>query len=300
MKQSITYYITLLVIRFKGIKKNFSKDPVDFKKIRTEDIHLPNGRFFKKHILRKFKISDSSISEIGLDKNSKNLLIFIHGGAFISGPAKHHWDSVKEIAKRTNNKIWVCNYPKAPESKINTISDNIDSIYLSALKSYQANQISIIGDSVGGTLATALIHRMILNKVELPKKLILITPVMDSSMSNPEIETFDKIDPMLSKKGILSAKKMCAGNRDLKDPLISPLYCNFEGFPSTVLFLAQNDIMYPDGKLVEIKMKRSNVNIEVIEGINMPHIWPLLPVMKEAKIALNEIIRIIKTNHSNA
>ena len=297
MKQSITYYITLFVIKLKGVKRSFSKDPVDFEKIRREDIHQPNGRFFKKHLLGKFKISDSTISEIGLDKNSKNLLIFIHGGAFISGPAKHHWDTVKEIAKKSNCKIWMCDYPKAPENQISKISQNIDAIYSAALENYQANNISMIGDSAGGTLVTALIHRLIVKKVALPKKLILITPVMDASMSNPEIKLIEKTDPMLSITGVLSAKKMCAGNKDLKDPIISPLYANFEGFPKTILFLAQNDIMYPDGKLAKIKMKKSNVNIDVIEGENMPHIWPLLPVMKEAKTALNLIIQEIDTPH---
>ena len=51
--------------------------------------------------------------------------------------------------------------------------------------------------------------------------------------------------------------------------------------------------MYPDGKLAEMKMKKANVNLEVIKGNNMPHIWPFLPVMKEAQISLNEIIRTI-------
>ena len=297
MKQSITYYIILLVLKIKGIKREFSRVPIDFEKIRSEDIHQPSDRFFKKYLRKTFKISDSLISEIGIRENSENLLIYIHGGAFISGPAKHHWDTVKEISKRSNYKIWMCDYPKAPENQINKISDNIDAIYASALKNYPADQIAVIGDSVGGTLATALIHRLIIKKLALPKKLVLITPVMDSSMSNPEIEILEKIDPMLSRKGVLSAKKMCAGNMDLKDPMISPLFCSFEGFPSTVLFIAQNDIMYPDGKLAMLKMKKSISNMEVIEGENMPHIWPLLPVMKEAKTALNEIIRSITTIH---
>ncbi|WP_417593292.1 alpha/beta hydrolase fold domain-containing protein [Owenweeksia hongkongensis] len=299
MKPSLSYYFTLLVIKLKGVKRNFSSDPIDYLKIRKEDIHQPSGNFFKKHVLRTFKISETIISEVGLNENSENLLIFIHGGAFISGPTNLHWGCVKEIAKNSNCKIWMCDYPKSPENQINLISENIDCIYSSALKTYQANQILIIGDSVGGTLATALIQRLILKNGELPQKLILITPVMDSSMTNPEIETFDKLDPMLSKKGVLSAKKMCAGNKDLKEPMISPLYGNFEGFPNTLLFIAQNDIMYPDGKLAEIKMKKSNVDIEIIEGENMPHIWPLLPVMKEAKTALNKIIRTINTNHLN-
>ena len=114
-------------------------------------------------------------------------------------------------------------------------------------------------------------------------------------MSNPKIKTFEKIDPMLSKKGVLSAKKMCAGNKDLKDQMISPLYGNFVGFPITVLFLAKKDILYPDAKLAEIKMKKNNVNMKVIEGENMPHIWPFLPVMKEAKTSLNQMIQLIKT-----
>jgi acetyl esterase/lipase len=298
MKQSISYYLTLLLLKLKGIKRNFSHDPIDFVKIRKEDIHQPSGNFFNKHVLRTFKISDSQVTEVAVHENADRLLIFIHGGAFISGPAQHHWDSVKKIAKKANYKIWLCDYPKAPEHQIDIISKNIDSIYAFALKSYQADQISIIGDSVGGTLSAALIQRVILKKGELPNKLILITPVMDASMSNPVIKTLEKSDPMLSTEGVLSAKKMCAGSKDLKDPKISPLYGSFEGFPRTVLFLAQNDIMYPDGKLAEMKMKKSNVDLEVFEGSNMPHIWPLLPVMKEAKTALNEIIRTINTNHS--
>lgn len=295
MKQSLSYYITLFIIKIKGVKKDFNHDPIDFKKIRKEDIHHPSSKFFKRNLLRTFKISDSLISEIGKDQCSDRLLIFIHGGAFISGPAKHHWNTVKEIAKKLDCKIWMCDYPKAPENEITKISENIEAIYSEAQKNYEANQISILGDSVGGTLATALVQRLILKKLKLPAKLILVTPVMDASMSNPKIKTFEKIDPMLSKKGVLSAKKMCAGNKDLKDQMISPLYGNFEGFPSTVLFLSKKDILYPDAKLAEIKMKKSNVNMKVIEGENMPHIWPFLPVMKEAKTSLNQMIRLIKT-----
>jgi acetyl esterase/lipase len=295
MKQSLSYYLTLLVIKLKGIKKNFANDPIDFKKIRKENIHHPSSRLFKNKLFRTFKISDSLISEIGSDQNSEKLLIFIHGGAFISGPSKHHWDSIKAIANKLNFKIWMCDYPKAPENQINKISQNIDSIFYSARKSYEANQISILGDSVGGTLATALVQRLILRKLELPTKLILVTPMMDASMSNPEIKTFEKVDPMLSKTGIVSAKKMCAGTKDLKDQMISPLYGSFKGFPDTILFLAQKDILYPDAKLAEIKMEKSNVNIKVIEGENMPHIWPFLPVMKEAKTSLNQMIHLIKT-----
>lgn len=287
-KNSLTYHITLLVIRLKGIKKTFSKDPINYKKLRKEDVYNPKGNFFKRNILRKFKILNSTITEIGVNKSSDKLLIFIHGGAFVSGPSQHHWDAVKYISKEINHKIWLCNYPKAPENKITFISKNIDEIYFKAKEKYSPSNICIIGDSVGGTLVTSLVQRLIKRKIELPKKIILISPVMDASMSNPKIKEIEKIDPMLSLNGVLSAKKMCSGNLDLKNPIISPIYESFEGFPSTTLFTAQKDIMYPDEKIFIQKMKESGVNIEIVEGINMPHIWPFLPFMKEAKFALRK------------
>lgn len=295
MKQSLTYYITILIIRLKGLKKDFSKDPIDFKKIRKEDIHHPKGKFFKQHQLQNFKVSESLITEIGVNRNSKKLLIFVPGGAFISGPAKHHWDSAIKIAEQTEHKIWMCDYPKSPETKIVKISENIDAIYKTALESYQPDQIILIGDSAGATLITSLIQRLILAHTAVPNKIILVCPVMDASMSNTEIEKIDSTDPMLSKIGVLSAKKMCTGNSDLKNVMISPLYGSFEKFPETILCIAENDITYPDQKLAIEKLNQAKINLEVIIGKNMPHIWPFLPVMKEAQTSLNKIINLLNS-----
>jgi len=290
MKESLSYYITLFIIKLKGLKRDFSKDPIDFKKIRREDIHHPKGKFFRKNKTHNFKISNTLITEVKQNETSNELLLFIHGGAFISGPAKHHWDTIQEIVKQTNHTIWMCDYPKAPENGILEISENIDLVYNTALEKYPAKQITFIGDSVGGTLITALIQRLIQKNIELPLKIILVSPVMDATMSNPQIDKIDEIDPMLSKVGVLSAKKMCAENNDLKNVMISPINGSFDKFPNTILFLAKNDITYPDQQLAVQKLIKAKINIEVIEGEKMPHIWPFLLVMKEAKTALKEII----------
>ena len=291
MKVSLSYYITLFVIKLKGVKKIFSQDPIDYKKLRKEDIHEPKGAFFSKSNITTFPVKNSLITEV---KKTKKLVIFIHGGAFISGPSQMHWDALKEISKQTEQTIWMCDYPKAPEHDIVEISNNIDAVFNLALEQYEAKHITLIGDSVGGTLITALTQRLILNKRELPRKIILISPVMDATLSNSDIEDLDKIDPMLSKAGVLSAKKMCAQNHDLNNPLISPIYGSFKNFPHTTLFIATNDITYADQQLMIEKMNKAHIDLEVIIGENMPHIWPLLPVMAEAKTALKQLIEIIK------
>jgi acetyl esterase/lipase len=294
MKQSLTYYITLSILRLKGIKKDFSMDPIDFRKIRKEDVKHPKGEILKQNQVRTFQISSTLITEIKQHNSSGELLIFIHGGAFISGPAKHHWDTLHEIIKHTNHTGWMCDYPKAPEHKITEISNNIDLVYNAALKTYPSKQITLIGDSAGGTLISALTQRLIREEIELPKQIILVSPVMNATMSNPQIERIDPVDPMLSRAGVLSAKRMCANNGDIEHPMISPINSRFDGFPRTILFIAENDITYPDQLLFIQKLKEAKVDVQTFIGSNMPHIWPFLPVMKEAKAALREIINQLK------
>ncbi|MEO6682119.1 MAG: alpha/beta hydrolase [Ginsengibacter sp.] len=293
MKQSLSYYVILFILKLKGIKKDFSKDPVDFKKLRKEDVYSPKMKFFRINKTHNFKIANTLITEVKQNKLSKKLLLFIHGGAFVSGPAKHHWDTIQEIVEQTDHTVWMCNYPKAPENGIMKISKNIDLVYEVALGKFNANDILLIGDSVGGTLITALIQRLIQKEIELPRKIILVSPVMDATMSNPKINNIDLLDPMLSRIGVLSAKKMCAENNDLSDVRISPINGSFQKFPQTILFLAEHDITFPDQEITVQKMIDAKVDMEVFIGERMPHIWPFLPVMKEGEIALKKIIHAI-------
>ena len=291
MKRSFSYTIVAMVFKLKGLKKIFSSSPIDYKRLRKEDVKQPKGSFYKKNATL-FTVLETTITEITSKSNSEKLLLFFPGGAFVSGPAKHHWDTLKKLHKKTEYTIWLCDYPKAPEHKISQISMNIDEVYAEAIKKYNHNNIVIMGDSVGGTLAIALLQRLINQQKELPLKSILISPVLDASMTNSAIDT---LDIMLAKVGVLSAKQMCAEDNDLKAPEISPIYGSFVGFPETILCIATQDIMCPDEELMVEELKVNNINHKVIYGEGMPHIWPLLPVLKEGKIALNEIITNLNT-----
>lgn len=294
MARSLSYSLVKTVLNLKGIKKTFSQDPIHVQKIRREDALQPKGLFYKKRITRRFPVLKSTITEIRDSSSSKPLILYIHGGAFISGPAQHHWDSLKKIIRETGYDVWMCDYPKAPEHQIEEISTNIDAVYQKAIQAYSPDEVYLIGDSAGGCLITTLIQRLIHSKKPIPKKAILISPVMDCSMQHKDIADIDPKDIMLSTRGILSAKKMCAGSLPLDHPLMSPLYGNFSGFPETLIFAAENDIMYPDEILAAEKMSDSGTKVKVIHGEGMPHIWPLLPIMKESKIALSQLISFLR------
>lgn len=181
-------------------------------------------------------------------------------------------------------------YPKAPENKIGEISQNVNLVYEAALKRAALGKIILIGDSVGGTLITALAQRLITNHSPLPSLIVLISPVMDASFKNENISFLEKADPVLSKNGVLSAKTMCADEGNLEDPAISPINGKFTGFPYTVLFIAEHDITSPDQELLVLKLRKAKVLHRIYRGKAMPHIWPLLPVMQESKLAFQNMV----------
>ena len=292
MQQSFSYYATIWFIKKMGLKKLFSTDPIDYNKLRKTDVLIPKGSFFKKNSTANFTLLKTKITEVKIGQPNK-LILFIHGGAFVSGPCQHHWDTIKKIAEQTDYCIWLCNYPKAPEHNITEINQNIDAVYTEALKNYQAENIILLGDSAGGSLVLTLTQRLLAKKNHLPNKVIAISPVVDATFSNPKIDIIDKKDVILSKKGVLSAKKLTLGNTNLSEKSISPINSSFVGFPKLYLFIAENDITFPDQELLLEKLKAEGVTYHHFIGKNMPHIWPLLPVMHESKIALNKIIAII-------
>ena len=294
MNKSISFYYALFLLKFKGIKKIFTQSFIDYEKLRKMDVPIPKNKFFATKKGSTFFVAKSKITEISSAANSNQLIVFIHGGAFVSGPAQYHWDAIEKMAKATDYTIWMCAYPKAPEHKIFEISNNIDLVYELATKKYSADSITLVGDSAGGTLIIALVQRLIQKGGALPSKTVLISPALNASFENPKIDTIDKKDPFLSKKGVLSAMKMCVDDDDFKNPNISPIYGSFKGFPPTFLFIAERDITYPDQLLFHKELENAKVKNTVFVGEGMLHNWPLLPIIKESKIALNKLIAILK------
>ena len=165
--KSFTYYLTLLAIRYKGLKKIFSQNPIDYQKLRKDDLHHPKPGKFSPHWFRSFQSLKTIVSEIKPLEPNGHLVIFIHGGAFVYGPVDYHWDAAKRIVSETKCTLWMADYPKAPENKIDTLSENIRNVYYKAIEEYHSENILLVGDSVGASLILSLVQNFIEEKAKL-------------------------------------------------------------------------------------------------------------------------------------
>ena len=118
----------------------------------------------------------------------------------------------------------------------------------------------------------------------LPAKLALLSPWMDlskSSRSNlkneSEFSPFDNLDT-------LAYSREYIGKMNEDDPLVSPIFGSFHGFPETHVQVSEVEFFYSDSMRTIDKLKKSNVNVTSHVESKSLHGWHLVPdILPDAK-----------------
>jgi len=282
-----------LTIRKMGPKKVLSSKE-DFEKAfnsgkRGFEYKMPDSKF-NSNIVREL-INDNEVIHF-INNESDKIIIYLHGGGYVKESNIFQYSFVNQLFKNGFD-VYFPIYPLAPIYTYKNTYDMLLKLYNNLLD--KDNKIVLIGDSAGGGLALGFTQYLNELNIKLPSKLILISPWVDVSMTNPELEKYEEIDPMLSIYGLIKIGKVWAGDLDVKDYKVSPIYGEFKNLPKTIIYTGTRELLYPDICLLSNKLKDNNVEYELIIGEDMNHIYPLFPTTSGKK-AREQILEILKNN----
>ena len=221
---------------------------------------------------------------------TENLVIYLHGGAYVSEIEDLHIIFCDKLAEKANATVFAPIYPLAPNHTFEETYAIVENLYELLLKFEKP--ITIMGDSAGGGLSAAFCEYLSANGLAEPEHLILISPWVDVSMSG-DYDDYIDIDPMLGVDGLVEMGKAWAGDIDTKDYRVSPLYGNIEKLPQTAIFVGTHEIFYPDILNFYNKLKDNGIDVELNVGEEMSHVYPLYPLVPESKEAFNRIAEIV-------
>lgn len=156
------------------------------------------------------------------DKNSK-YIIYFHGGAYMGGLEKYHWEFIEKLSNETGYGIIIPDYPLAPKYTYKEVFEMVEPLYKDIIKEIKPENIIMMGDSAGGGLALALEEKLGEKEIEVPEKLILISPWIDTRMTNPKIEEVQEYDKDLSKEKLKLAGIAYAGEKENNSYLVNPI-----------------------------------------------------------------------------
>ena len=230
-------------------------------------------------------------------------ILYLHGGAFSSRPTHLHWQFVQDIYDRTGASVYMPFYPLAPKHSYKETYLALLSFYKYVVRNHKT--VYIMGDSAGATLVLGLANLLNKENVLKPSGLMVFSPVVDMSFSNPEMKKFQKVDTMLSKDG---AKYMCqnwARGTSYKNPLVSPKYSSFSNFPDIYLFYGDYEILCPDLREFVGIVSDGGGRIFALEQKRCFHVYPLMPIPKAydtremiANVILNRELACKRRSHT--
>ena len=122
--------------------------------------------------------------------------------------------------------------------------------------------------------------------------MILLSPWMDISMSNPDAANYESVDPMLSAYGLIEMGKCWAGDLDNQDYKVSPIFGDMSSLHDVYLFVGTREIFYPDVISFHEMLATQGSITELYVGEGMNHVYPLYPI-PDAEDAMDMICTII-------
>jgi acetyl esterase/lipase len=273
-------------------------------KKRTERKMITNG--FSKEpakipdsLLKNFNLSDAvqntrkvwTISPI--ESKSDLVIIYLHGGAYMGNLLTEHWRFIEKTASKTGATIVVPDYPLTPEASCKETYDFIEGLFKRLITDYPAMRIVLMGDSAGGGLALGFTQQLRDENKKQPDQLIIFSPWLDVTMCNPILERLDKEDNLLSIAGLKSAGQKYAGNLDLKDFRVSPLYGDLTGICTISVFTGTKDILNADAQKLKQLIKDRNISFNYFEYPDMFHDWVIITSLRESLDVINKVDELV-------
>lgn len=201
-----------------------------------------------------------------------NLFVHIHGGAFVKNAGPAATAEGLMIAHFLKMPVLSIDYRMPPDHPAPAALDDIVAVWRALLQQHPASSMALGGTSAGGNLTLATTLALKEMGIALPGALMVGTPAVDLTRVNDSKFLNEGVDRMLvtwfgyAEGGI----ELYVGDNDPKDPLLSPIYGDFAGFPPTYLITGTRDMLLSDTVLAHRKLRRAGVDadLHVYEGFS--------------------------------
>jgi acetyl esterase len=186
------------------------------------------------------------------------LLVYFHGGRFISGDLDSHDPLCRRLALAANCRVLAVNYRLAPEHRFPAAVDDALAAAEWALR--LSDRVAVAGDSAGANIATVVAAT---RRAEILTQ-ILIYPMIDATRGLPSHVEFGEgwgPSTLDMKRGW---DEYLAPGADTMNPQISPFFANdLEGLPPALVLTAEYDCLRDEGEDYAHRMGQAGNRVEL-------------------------------------
>ncbi|RBY74704.1 esterase [Blastococcus sp. TF02-09] len=219
--------------------------------------------------------------------------VYLHGGSYTGEIAKQHWALISSLAD-AGVRVEVPLYGLAPQHTYREAYPFVTEVYRELLAEADASAVTIAGDSAGGGLALGFAQTLAAEGLPQPRRLVLLSPWLDLTLSHPDLPALEPRDPWLNIDGTVEAGKVWAGGDDPTQPKLSPINGELAGLAPMDVTVGTHELCLPDALLLQERAQAAGAELRLTVCPGAVHVYPLVPAPEgraEARRIVEEIAR---------
>ena len=202
--------------------------------------------------------------------SDNRILLHLHGGVRVLNPGEAGTREAILMAGLTGYKVISVDYRMPPDFPFPAALDDAVGVYRDLLKTTEAKRMGLFGTSAGGSLTLTTLLRAKMEGLPMPGAIAPGTPTVDLSRTGDTLFTNAFVDNVLgTQEGFIRATALLYANgRNLKDPLLSPIYGDVNGFPPAILTSGTRDLYLSNTVRMHRKLRAAGVEalLQLWEG----------------------------------
>lgn len=217
-------------------------------------------------------------------------VLYLHGGAYVSGTPNFYRHFTWRIANATRARIWTLQYRLAPENPFPAALEDAVAGFLWLARETGSTELFVMGDSAGAGLALGLLLKLRDLGGPLPAAAVAMSPWTDLALSGPSLIENAAADPMLNASDLPELARCYLAGADPHTPYASPLYGDPSGLPPVLIQVGSDEILRDDAVRMAEKLQHHNPRSRLEIWPRMPHAFQLfVPALPEAHAAIAAI-----------
>jgi epsilon-lactone hydrolase len=226
----------------------------------------------------------------------QRLLIYFHGGGYVSGSPLSHRPLVARLCKTSGAIALMFDYRLGPEFPFPAgLRDAVDGYRFLIGRGFSPDSLVLAGDGAGGGLAFATLMAIRNAQLPMPAACVALSPWADMTLSGWSMLQNAKTDAVLSWELLFMSARQYLKGANPADPYASPVFGNLRDFPPIMVHAGSHEVLRDDASRLGELAAAANVpvSVEIYDG--MPHLFQGSPTGSEAKVSLTRLGQFIRS-----
>ena len=260
--------------------------------VEAEDIEIPNGE--------AEPLPARIYRPLGLLSRLNPLVLYFHGGGFVTGDLDSHDASARAIARRTGAIVVSIGYRLAPEHRFPAAHEDAWTAWTWALAEARdltadPRRMAVVGEDAGANLAANIAIRTRDGHVGQPVHQVLIHPIAGSDLSTASYGETLRARPIGLPAMRWRFRQLFEDGEEIKDPRIDLLSRDdLGGLAPTTIILAGIDPLRTEGEMLAEALRHAGtpVNCWTYDGVTQGF-FGLGVIVTKALFAQTDVAQVL-------